>query len=427
MSGFTRPRGTRDFTPEEMAQRRRCEALMRDTLRSFGYEEVGTPTFEHSELFIAKSGPQILDQLYDFKDKGGRDLVLRPELTAPVMRMYYSDLKSRPKPLRVQYFGNCFRYERPQKGRFREFWQMGVEYIGKRTGAANAEVINAAAASLDAVGSKDHVIRIGHVSILGSILERWGLKGDRDLMIAIDKKDIRAIKEKLDEREGKDLLIDMIAVPVDREEASNVLKDLVRSFPEMGDGPARELQEVMDLVRSKMGSVKMDISISRGLDYYDGLVFEIDAPSLGAEKQICGGGAYSLSSVFGSDVEGIGFGLGFDRIMASLEEGSLGGDIEKRIYLLPMGRDQIEQGTKISSRIRRAGVTCIMETSPRPLKKAIHYALSQGCTHLALLGEDEVRRDGLSLKDLHAKEQEFVPLDMLEDKITMDPNQTSGI
>lgn len=418
MSGFTRPRGTRDFTPEEMEMRRRCESLMRGTLGSFGYEEVATPTFEHSELFVARSGPQILDQIYDFKDKGGRELVLRPELTAPVMRMYDSDLKSRPKPLRVQYFGNCFRYERPQKGRFREFWQMGAEYIGKRTPAANAEVINAASASLDAVGSMGHIIRIGHVSILRSVLGRWGIEDDKELMIAIDKKDLESIDVKIpDDSAGKELFMELVASPAGKQEAGAVLNDMVRSFPEIGNGPAQELEEVLDLVDSEGGDLKMDISICRGLDYYDGCVFEIDAPSLGAEKQICGGGAYSLSSVFGSEVEGIGFGLGFDRVLASLEELPPKMVKKKRVYLLPMGRNNLRQGFQISKRIREAGADCVVENGPRPMKKAINYALSMGCTHLAILGDDEVRRGGISLKDLEAKEQDFVPLEVLENRI----------
>ncbi len=125
-----RPRGTRDFTPAETGERRYIENRMRGTAEHWGYEEVKTPTFEHTELFTIKSGEAIVDELYTFKDKGGRDIALRPELTAPVLRMYVNEMSVSPKPIRLYYFENCFRYERPQKGRFREFWQFGVELIG---------------------------------------------------------------------------------------------------------------------------------------------------------------------------------------------------------------------------------------------------------------------------------------------------------
>ena len=124
-----------------METRSWAEATMREAIMSYGYREVSTPTFEHTDLFIARSGPQVLDQIYSFKDKGDRDITLRPELTAPVMRFYNSDLRNLPKPLRIFYFGNCFRYERPQKGRYREFWQAGLELFGSSRIEADAEII----------------------------------------------------------------------------------------------------------------------------------------------------------------------------------------------------------------------------------------------------------------------------------------------
>ena len=115
------PRGTRDFTPDEMQKRRYVEECMRNTFQKFGYKEIQTPTFETLELFTAKSGETIVNELYSFTDKSGRELALRPELTAPVMRFYVDKLQMEPKPLKLFYFGNCFRYDRPQKGRYREF------------------------------------------------------------------------------------------------------------------------------------------------------------------------------------------------------------------------------------------------------------------------------------------------------------------
>ena len=158
---FKLPRGTTDFTPEEMEKRRYVEEKMASTFKSFGYREIQTPTFETLELFTAKSGDSIIDEIYAFSDKGGRELALRPELTAPVIRFYVDKLQMEPKPLKLYYFGNCFRYDRPQKGRYREFQQAGCEIIGADTPEAYAELIAMAYNILKNVGLKNIKLNIG--------------------------------------------------------------------------------------------------------------------------------------------------------------------------------------------------------------------------------------------------------------------------
>ncbi|MCL2317720.1 MAG: ATP phosphoribosyltransferase regulatory subunit, partial [Methanomassiliicoccaceae archaeon] len=134
------PRGTRDFLPDEMERRRFYEGLLRQTAQGFGFREVQTPIFEEAELFILKSGPNILNELYAFKDKGDREMALRPEMTAPTIRSFVNNMSNDPKPIKVFYFGQCFRYERPQSGRYREFFQFGAEIIGSATPQTDAEV-----------------------------------------------------------------------------------------------------------------------------------------------------------------------------------------------------------------------------------------------------------------------------------------------
>ena len=148
-----KPRGTRDFLPDEMEARRTIEWRLREVARRWGYREVCTPEFEDLELFTMRSGEGIIEEMYVFTDKGGRNLALRPEITASVIRMYINEAKVAPKPLRWCYFADCFRYERPQKGRYRQFWQFGVELIGADTALADAEVIMLASDMLNATGS----------------------------------------------------------------------------------------------------------------------------------------------------------------------------------------------------------------------------------------------------------------------------------
>lgn len=418
MAEFQRPRGTRDFDPEEMRRRRWVENSMRKAIESFGYSEISTPTFEYTDLFVARSGPQVLEQVYEFEDKGGRSLTLRPELTAPVMRFYHSDLRNSPKPLRISYFGNCFRYERPQKGRYREFWQMGLEYIGKRTPLAIAEVIGAAISALEASGLKGYVVRIGHVALLATILKKYGAhpSRDRDLMIAIDKKDTKGISSLISEICKKDPegFIKLVTSNYGQESYSLVLDDLEKEFEEIGTH-VEEIRKVLMILAGSTADIRLDPSISRGLDYYDGVVFEIDAPNLGAEKQICGGGSYSLSSVFGSEVEGIGFGLGFDRIIVALEQDISIQEVDYGTYLIPMGDAAEVKALGLAEVIRDSGVKCIIETSGRGFKKAISNAISAGCSHLVVMGEEEISKGTVSIKDLITKEQKEIPINEMKE------------
>src|SRR3989449_4334619 len=167
---FERPRGTNDWGPEDMAERRLVESRFIQLAESFGFREVSTPTFESLELFTAKSGPAIVRELYAFKDQGGRDLALRPEFTASILRFYVSDLRSRPKPLKLYSTGNVFRYEEPQKGRYREFSQVNAEIIGGAALPSDAEGPPPAIGTMRAVGGQQVEARVrNNASLRGDI------------------------------------------------------------------------------------------------------------------------------------------------------------------------------------------------------------------------------------------------------------------
>ena len=165
-----RPRGTRDFGVAEMSRRLCLEAILEKKAKESGYNRVATPTFESLDLFTAKSGPGVVGQLYAFEDKGGRKLTLRPELTAPVMRAVANEFRQDSKPLRLSYFGSCFRYEEFETGRYREFWQYGVELIGASGPIGEAEILALAVSMLSDSGLKDWEFKVGNVGILRSLL-----------------------------------------------------------------------------------------------------------------------------------------------------------------------------------------------------------------------------------------------------------------
>ena len=201
-----KPRGTRDFLPAEMAQRRHIERRMRTIAQSFGYGEIQTPMFEEQELFTLKSGEGIIGEMYAFEDKGGRKIALRPEVTAAVVRAYVNEAQVAPKPLRWYYFAECFRYERPQKGRYRQFWQFGCELIGADSAAADAEVIALAYELLKSSGVRFVLnLKIGHLAPMKHMLRDLDAGEQKKVMAALDKRDMDLLKTTLDAIEHPDL------------------------------------------------------------------------------------------------------------------------------------------------------------------------------------------------------------------------------
>jgi histidyl-tRNA synthetase len=323
MPNIQRPRGTRDFGPEDMGSRRYVEGVLRKTAGTFGYKEIATPTFEHAELFTERSGEDVKNEMYIFQDKGGRDLSLRPELTAPTMRFYAAELRHMPKPIKVYYFGNCFRYERPQSGRFREFWQFGAEIIGGDVQGSDADIIAMAVSSLRNAKLSEFTTRIGHLGILRGLLEAMGISGEKQsqCMHFIDKGELDALFDMLEGEAGGETgkikaLIEMEKSSELGEEVNNLVKGNERA-----ENALEELKTTLGLIKALgVDSYIIDLGIARGLDYYTGMVFEIDVPSLGAEKQVCGGGAYELAELFGTaKINSTGFAIGFDRVMMALK------------------------------------------------------------------------------------------------------------
>ena len=204
---FTRPRGTRDFLFDEMSQRKQVENKLRNVFENYGYGEVNTPLFEELKLFTTKSGEEIVDQLYNFKDKSDRELALRPEITAAIARLYLNELSKTAKPIKLYYYGSCFRYERPQKGRFRQFWQFGCELIGAKSPEGEAEVIAMANESIEELGIDTAEIHINHLGIIRGLFAHYGISQDksREVMIVVDKGDKDLLKEALT---GEDAIID---------------------------------------------------------------------------------------------------------------------------------------------------------------------------------------------------------------------------
>lgn len=398
-----KPRGTRDFLPAEMTKRRFIEGKMRQTVENWGYQEVQTPIFEHLELFTIKSGAAIVNEIYDFEDKGGRALALRPELTASVLRMYVDELQVAPKPLKLYYFGNCFRYERPQKGRFREFWHFGAELIGSDRPEADAEVIALASSVLDAINLKGD-LRIGQLSVLRSLVGSLDAETQSMVMRHIDKKDAQGLAgllEQVGAHDIKEPLLNLTSLK--GEGAISKAREIVGDLPCMG-----HLESVLDMLNALGIDYSIDFGIARGLDYYTDTVFEIYAENLGAQNQICGGGAYRLAHLFGGrDVSSTGFAIGFDRVIEAL--GAIRPPAQKTVVVVSTDKTMSE-AQKIAQRLREHIPTNV-DLMNRNFTAQLSHANAIGVAYAVIIGPKELRTGKVTLKNMETAEQEMLTLD----------------
>lgn len=405
-----KPRGTRDFLPADTARRRYVESVMRDVTRKWGYSEIITPTFEHLDLFTLKSGEGIVGELYNFTDKGGREMTLRPELTAPVMRLYVNELQSFPKPLKLFYFENCFRYERPQKGRFREFWQFGVELIGSGKPDSDAEVIALADAMLKAVGVKGDM-KLGNLAVIRTLLS--GLESEivSKVMRLVDKKEYAGLEALLEEigaeEQLKSDLFHLIKL-----EGKHILPDVIKivgNIPELVS-----FEKTLKLLDAYGVDYSLDFGIARGLDYYTGMVFEVYAEGLGAQKQVCGGGSYQLIQLFGGgDVPSTGFGIGFDRIM---EICPLTQPAPKTLMLISKPDVHLE-AIGFANELRKY-VPVHIDLMERNFKAQLSYANTINADYAVIVGEKELEVGKLTLRDMVSGEQELLTLEEIIEKVS---------
>lgn len=410
------PRGTRDFLPDELEKRKAYEGTLRDVAQRFGYREIQTPIFEEAELFILRSGPNVLKELYAFKDKGDRELALRPEMTAAVVRAFVNGMSGDPRPIKLFYFGPCFRYERPQAGRYREFYQFGAEIIGSATPETDAEAIATASFMIKSLGLKNYKMRIGHIGVLRQKIADIGVPKERTAEVL----------QKLDKKlydEARPLLKEMGVKDEDTEELFKITEtvggtEVLSMVP--GDA-GTYLSQVVDYLKAMgVDDVEIDLGVVRGLDYYTGMVFEAEAPVLGAEKQICGGGSYTLSELFGGDkVFSTGFAIGFDRILLAMEKEGI--VYQRRgidAYVVVVSDDVRSEAFGIASKLREAGVSTDIDLMERKLGKALRYASVICARYTVIVGSKELAAGSVTLRNMASGEQVEVPLSELAVRIT---------
>ncbi len=417
---ISRPRGTRDFLFDEMKKRKKVENTLKRIFETYGYHEIKTPIFEDLKLFTIKSGEEIVKQIYHFKDKANRDLALRPELTAPVARLYLNEMQKHPKPIKMYYYGSCFRYERPQAGRFRQFWQFGCEIIGANSPQAEAEAIALSVHCLKELGLEDFELHIGHLGILRGILADAGVKSKMQdkIMSLIDKGDTKELKDNLQKISLNNRIEDLLLALIEMRGDPIILHKVRRKIINFKDA-LRSLEEFEDLIQILndfgVNSYHINLGIARGLDYYDGIVFEIHVPSLGAQKQICGGGTYNLLEIFGGEkIDSTGFAFGFDRLVSALEKKEKDESFSfAEVFVAPVSSSTRSEAYKIVQKLRAEGIPADVDLAGRKLGKLFSYADHLGVEKVIVVGERDLKEGKVTIRDMKTGSQEIVRLDKL--------------
>jgi histidyl-tRNA synthetase len=429
---FTKPRGTRDFLFDEMRERKKAENTLRKVFGNYAYQEIKTPLFEELSLFTTKSGDEIVDQLYNFTDKSNREIALRPEITAPVARLYINELQKTAKPIKLYYFGSCFRYERPQKGRFRQFWQFGCELIGAKSPEGEAEVISMAEQSLEELDITTAEIHINHLGIIRGLFKHFTIDVEiqEQIMTLIDKGDKELFEKELSENnliEDSDLraiLIKLIDL-VGNEDILDDVEGLVSNYEETIEA-LDEFKSLINLLKSfNVSNYTINLGIARGLDYYTGIVFEIYVPELGSQKQLAGGGSYNLVELFGGEkVESTGFAFGFDRLMHAIEYNMSKNDSKNNkndsfieVFVAPISNDTREKSFEIAQLLRKSGIPTEIDLSRKKFKKLLNTANKLNARYVIIIGKDDLEKDSVTIKNMSNGNQELIAIDNILDYI----------
>ena len=419
--------GFRDFYPADLALRAHIFGTWRAVAARYGFEEYDGPPLEPLELYTAKSGDEIVGQLYTFTDKGERDVALRPEMTPTLARMVAARANGLKKPIRWFSIPQLFRYERQQRGRLREHFQLNADLIGEPGPLGDAEIIALAVDSVRAfgLGPTDFRVRLSDRRLLTALLRGLGLDEARAAVVyqVLDK--LARVPEavSVERLSQAGLASDQIdrVLGLARVRSWN---ELARSASDLGEGlqagvPLRSTIAALDAM-GLGGYLDLDLGVVRGLAYYTGTVFEL-FDARGELRAICGGGRYDtlLAALGGVDLPALGFGMG-DVVLGELlrDRGlapAAGGTVD--VFLAAIGSDDLPPMLALGHELREAGLRVEYALAPQAVGKQLKLADSRGARVAVVIGPDDRARGEVMLKDLAANTQSGVPRDRVVERV----------
>jgi histidyl-tRNA synthetase len=422
MSAFQTVRGMRDLLPEEAETLNHVIAKARETAQLYGYKEVVTPLVEPYALLSAKSGEEIRQRMFTFKDLGDRTVALRPEFTASIARLVTTALKNEPKPLRVLSVGSVYRYDEPQRGRYREFWQSNFELMGSTNPEADAETILLTNSLMKAVGLRNYAFKIGHIGVIRGILSQESVddKTQNAILQLMDKKEYDEAFNLTTSEKCQEILQELVQL-----KSSNPFKTVEKMKAHLKDYAEAEaavanLQEILKLVTESVCPIEtVEPGFGRGLEYYTGMIFEVYIPEL--DIALGGGGRYDrLIEVFGGEsTPAVGVAHGLDRIALAMQmqKTAVLTRREKTAVVIPVKQELKTEALKISQILREAGVSVEFEVMGRKMTKALEDADRRKVDYAVIVGERELKEGTVVVRDLAKHKQTIVEIKKLAEKI----------
>lgn len=412
---FQAPRGTQDVLPSETPKWRRLEATARDLAHRYGYQEIRTPTFEDTELFVRTSGETseiVTKQMYSFLDKGDRSITLKPEGTAPVMRAVVEHSLCPPGTVsRLYYITPVFRYERPQKGRLREPHQVGFELIGSSSPAADAEIMEVTIRFFQRIGISDAEVQ------LNSIGREECRARYRDAILAHMESYLRAQGEDVWERAQRNPLRLLDTKDPDMKAA---LEGVPSVLDYLEEDSRKRFDKIQQLLTDADVPFKVAPEIVRGLDYYTETVFEIHSPMLGAQSTLCGGGRYDhlIQEIGGAATASVGVGIGIERALIVLE--SMGHTFDEKgvdAFVVQASPEAEKTCFDLARRLRERGMSVMQDVDAKSMKSQLRQADRVGARYALIIGVDELANGVAQVRDLKAGEQREEPLEQIEERL----------
>ena len=402
-------KGTKDMLPKEAYKNQYVENTARDIAERFGFKEIRTPVFEHTELFqrgVGDTTDVVQKEMYTFDDKGGRSITLRPEGTAGAARSFLENgLSNEALPQKVYYITSCYRYEKPQSGRLREFHQFGVECFGADSPLADAEIISLASAYFKELGVKDLSLEINSIGCPVCRAEYH-----------------KALKEYFSGR--KDALCDTCGDRLERNPMrildckSPVCSEIAKDAPVVLDYLCDECKEHFEEVKKYLKALDVDFTVNpkivRGLDYYTKTVFEFISNAIGAQGAVCAGGRYDglIEELGGQKTPSLGFGLGIERLLLLME--AQGCEFPKEakpdLFIAAVGEKAKLKAADIAKDMREEGYTCIYDINGRGLRAQMKYANKLDAQYTVVLGDDEIDSGIAKLKNMESGEESEIAL-----------------
>lgn len=411
------PRGTRDILPKEVYKWNYVEKKFREICALYGYEEMRTPIFEHTEVFTRSVGDTtdiVQKEMYTFTDKGDRQISLKPEGTAGTIRSFIEHkLYADTQPTKLFYITPCFRYERPQAGRQRQFHQFGIEALGSDTPSIDAEVISLAVQFFNELGLKDLSVNINSVGC-PVCREEY----NKTLKAYLDAKSDVLCETCLERKDKNPMRVIDCKNPTCKEN----IKDIPFMIDHLCDDCANHFDKLQEYLREMGIKFVVDKTIVRGLDYYKKTAFEIISNDIGSQSTVCGGGRYDgLVEQLGGPkgISGIGFGLGAERLLLTLENNNIEIQNPKAtdIYIATIGDTAKTKSFRLLKELRDNHISADIDHLGKSLKAQFKYSDKINAKYTIVIGDDELANDEATLKNMETSEQTTIKLSELVNEL----------